>query len=168
MAKIKRGAVRDQDGDGMTPKGHGRVRGQRRVRKKAFRLKTHREGPPFGRSFFEAVLPAMVQSCECTDDHEPQVLVHLGDGTMIDVHRVIGLGDRFAVLSVFQEGPGEDGIERTSDDLAVEAIPFDLVLRATVRRVQKKKTRRFGFSVEPAPAITIPKVEDRAPGPPPS
>jgi hypothetical protein len=164
MAKVKQRAVRDQNGDRESSKGHVRVR--RRVRKKTLRLK-HRDGPPFARSFFETVLPAMVQSCECADDHEPQVLVHLGDGTQIDVHRVIGLGDRFAVLSVFQEGPGEDGIERTSDDLAVEAIPFDLVLRATVRRIRRKKTRRFGFSVEPAPAISIPQVEDRAPGPPP-
>lgn len=159
--------ARDEDGGERPTKLRGRGRA-RRGRKKAMLMKPKHGGAPLGGAFFELVLPMMVQQCECEKEHEPQVLVHLGDGNVLDVHRVVGVGDRFVVLSVFEEGPGEDGFERTSDDLAVEAVPFDLVLRATVRRVRRKQARRLGFSVEPAPRISVPAVEDHAPGPPPT
>jgi hypothetical protein len=101
-------------------------------------------GPPFGRDFFAETLPAMVETCPCAKGHAPIVHVHLGDGTVLDLSSVVLLAHRYAVVAAF-EGKGEDGIERTADDLGLEAFPYDLVVRATVRGAPARP-HRFGFS----------------------
>ena len=100
-------------------------------------------GPPFGREFFEQTLPGMVEGCPCADGHGPVVRIYLGDGHVLDVAGVARLFERYAVVAAF-EGVGQDGIERTADDIGFEAFPYDLVVRAAVRAAPSRP-HGFGF-----------------------
>jgi hypothetical protein len=102
------------------------------------------EGPVFGPPFFHQVLPGMVKACPCGERQEPSCVVHLGDGQTLDVLEVVAIAHRFVVLAVF-EGSGEDGVERTPDDVGIEAVPYDLILRVSVRRTEARG--RLGFHV---------------------
>jgi hypothetical protein len=121
------------------PRRKKRVAGMSRVRKGQWGA----AGAPFGREFFEHTLGGMVEACPCGDGRAPIVHVFLGDGTVLDVAGVVSLSDRFAVVAAF-EGKGEDGIERTEDDLGFEAFPYDLVIRASVR-AGPTRPQGFGF-----------------------
>jgi hypothetical protein len=105
-----------------------------------------RGGPPFDREFFEMTLVEMVRHCPCPDGCQPIVRLHLADGAQIDVAGMLALKERYGVAAAY-EGKGQDGIEHTADDLGLEAFPYDIVVRATVRA--EPKQARFGFgSVE--------------------
>ena len=105
------------------------------------------ENGAFGARFFAAVLPQMVRECPCPEGSEPVVKLYLGDGTQVDVHSVLGLESRYVVLATY-EGTGPDGLPRTQDDLGFEAVPFELILRASVRPAPKPL--RLGFQTPAA------------------
>jgi hypothetical protein len=100
-------------------------------------------GPPFGREFFGQTLGGMVEACPCPKGTAPVVHVLLGDGTVLDIAGVVQLFERYAVVAAF-EGVGQDGVERTADDIGFEAFPYDLVVRASVRAVPARP-HGFGF-----------------------
>lgn len=97
----------------------------------------------FGQTFFSRVLPGMVAACPCPPDQENACYVHLGDGDRLDVAEILAAADRFVVLAVFDDGVGRDGVPRTDDDVGFEAVPYELVLRVSVRPAAKRG--RFGF-----------------------
>lgn len=101
------------------------------------------DGATFGAQFFTQVLPQMVQACPCPADQENACFVHLGDGERLDVVEILAASERFVVLAVFGDGAGRDGLTRTDDDVGFEAVPYDLVLRVSVRPAAKRG--RFGF-----------------------
>lgn len=101
------------------------------------------DGVAFGQTFFSRVLPGMVAASPCPPDQENACYVLLGDGDRLDVAEIIAAADRFVVLAVFDDGPGPDGIPRTDDDVGFEAVPYELVLRVSVRPAAKRG--RFGF-----------------------
>jgi hypothetical protein len=109
---------------------------------------------PFGEAFFSRVLPGMVTGCPCPHDgHEPIVRLHLVDGTISELAQIVALADRYGVFAVF-EGEGQDGIERTQDDVGLEALPYELVARVTVRP-ELLRGRKLGFQL---PEGTPPRV----------
>lgn len=110
-------------------------------------------GATFGPEFFGAVLPRMVSACPCPEDREPVCIVHLADGSDLDVVEVLAVADRFVLLAVF-EGTGEDGVARTEDDVGVEAVPYELVLRVSVRRTARRLRLGFHFKRDELVAAT--------------
>lgn len=125
------------------PPGKKRPRRERRQRARKGPWKKGPGGPPFGREFFAETLPGMVQACPCAEGHAPVVTILLGDGHVVDVAGIVTLFERYAIVAAF-EGKGDDGIERTPDDIGMEAFPYDLVVRATVR-AEPAPHSRFGF-----------------------
>lgn len=124
---------------------------KKRAKSKATRVKVTppaevvvEEGPPFGPAFFTKLLPRLISSCPCPPEREPACFVRLRDGDELDLVEVLGVSDRFVVVAVF-EGAGEDGVERTEDDLGIEAIPYELILRVGVRRSQTRARLGFHF-----------------------
>lgn len=111
------------------------------------------DGPVFGPPFFQAVLPGMVKACPCGEKQEPACVLHLADGTSLDVLEVVAIAERFIVLAVF-EGAGDDGLERTPDDVGIEAIPFELILRVTVKRAPARSRLGFHLGREELVAVT--------------
>lgn len=105
------------------------------------------EGPPFGPAFFTRLLPRLIRSCPCATDREPVCMVRLRDGEDLDLVEVLAVSERFVVLAVF-EGVGEDGVERTEDDLGIEAVPYELILRVGVRRGHTRARLGFHFPRE--------------------
>jgi|SRR5579883_2829119 len=117
----------------------GKARSRVRMRRGAHM--TH--GGVFDRRFFAETLPAIVETCPRPDGTKPVVMIHLGDGNHLDCCGVIALEERYCVLAAY-EGVGEDGIERTADDVGFEAIPYELILRCTVRAAQRPHRLGFG------------------------
>lgn len=107
----------------------------------------------FGPEFFAGVLPRMVAACPCPEDREPVCIVHLASGEELDVVEVLAVADRFVLLAVF-EGTGDDGVARTEDDVGVEAVPYELVLRISVRRTTRRVRLGFHFKRDELAAAT--------------
>ncbi|MCO5172404.1 MAG: hypothetical protein M9894_39405 [Planctomycetes bacterium] len=101
-----------------------------------------RRDAPFGPEFFGAVLPRMIAASPCPPEQENACLIHLADGERLDMVEVVAVAERYVILAVF-EGVGEDGVARTQDDIGVEAVPYDLILRVSVRRTARRA--RLGF-----------------------
>lgn len=103
----------------------------------------------FGPAFFAEVLPDMVKRCPCPPGHQLACYLFLGDGTALDVLQVLALTEAYAVLVVV-EGEGHDGVARTDDDVGFEAVPYELVVRASIRPIPPRGG--FGFQLDrPAP-----------------
>lgn len=126
----------------VTKKGRAATKKTRRRRP----MRTH-GGGIFERDFFERVLPALVASCPKPEGTKPVVTISLGDGTDLDCCGIMSFEERYVVLACY-EGVGEDGIPRTADDVGLEAVPYELVLRCTVRPEERSKTS-LGFGEVP-------------------
>ncbi len=106
-------------------------------------------GGIFDRDFFERVLPALVANCpKGPEGTKPVVTVSLGDGTDLDCCGVVSFEERYVVLAAY-EGTGEDGVPRTADDVGLEAVPYELVLRCSVRAEPRAKGLGFGDAPPP-------------------
>jgi hypothetical protein len=104
----------------------------------------------FGREFFTETLPRMVDACPRPEGTKPVVTVFLGDGTSLDCCGVVALHERYGVIAAY-EGVGEDGQPRTADDVGLEAIPYELVLRCSVRSATRPARLGFGEMLAPEP-----------------
>ena len=105
-------------------------------------------GGIFSREFFEKILPALVQGCPRPEGTKPVVTVFLGDGTELDICGVMAFEERYVVLAAY-EGVGEDGVPRTADDVGLEAVPYELVLRCSIRPEQRAPGLGFGEGPKP-------------------
>jgi hypothetical protein len=112
-----------------------------RVRERPFPRVTH-EGV-FNRHFFAETLRVMVETCPKVNGAKPAVIIFLGDGHQLDCCGVVALEERYCVLAAY-EGVGEDGVERTADDVGFEAVPYDLILRCSVRAAPRPHRLGFG------------------------
>ena len=72
----------------------------------------------------------------------------------MDVHKLITVTDALVVVSAYQCEASEDESERVQQRPGIEAVPFYLILRATVRRAPKGKDR-LGFT--PSRPSTFPE-----------
>ncbi len=108
-----------------------------------------RGGATFGPAFFADVLPDMVKRCPCPPGHQLACYLFLGDGATLDVLQVLALTEHYCVLVVV-EGEGHDGVARTDDDVGYEAVPYDLVVRASIRPIPPRAG--FGFQLDRTPA----------------
>jgi hypothetical protein len=97
----------------------------------------------FDREFFGEMLPSMVGTCPRPEGTKAVVTVFLGDGTSLDCCGVVALHERYCVLAAY-EGLGEDGLPRTADDVGFEAVPYELVLRCSVRAATRPARLGFG------------------------
>lgn len=115
----------------------------------------------FGPAFFGEVLPDMVKRCPCPPDHQLACYLVLGDGAVLDVLQVLALTARYCVLVVV-EGEGNDGVARTDDDVGYEAVPYELVVRASIRPIPPRAG--FGFQLDRAPTAEVDEETLRAEG----
>ncbi|MBX3469707.1 MAG: hypothetical protein KF878_22775 [Planctomycetes bacterium] len=118
-----------------------------------------RRDAPFGPEFFAVVLPRMIAASPCPPEQENACLVHLADGERLDLVEIVAVAERYVVMAVF-EGVGEDGVARTQDDIGVEAVPYDLVLRVSVRRTARRA--RLGFHIQAAELARVAAAADGA------
>ena len=100
-------------------------------------------GGIFDRDFFERVLPALVAACPRLEGTKPVVTIFLGDGTELDVCGILAFEERYVVLAAY-EGTGPDGVARTADDVGFDAVPYELLLRCSVRPEQRPAGLGFG------------------------
>lgn len=117
-------------------------RGKARSRTIA-RHRAHVHGPGvFDRRFFEETLLGLVETCPKPSGTKPVVTVFLGDGSQLDCCGVVLLEERYCVLAAY-EGVGEDGLPRTADDIGFETVPYELIIRCSVRA--ETRPVRLGF-----------------------
>ena len=84
---------------------------------------------PFGPDFFSTWLGAFVRDrCPTPADGLPVVLVHLGDGEILDVCHVIGLARHFVALAAHDER-GLPGPPR----MRTAIVPYEAIGRITLR-----------------------------------
>jgi hypothetical protein len=102
----------------------------------------------FDRDFFERVLPALAGNCPKVEGTKPVVTISLGDGTELDCCGVVAFEERYVVLAAY-DGTGEDGVPRTADDVGLEAVPYELVLRCSIRPEVRHARLGFGEATIP-------------------
>ena len=127
------------------------VKTVRKVRVPGPKLKL-RHGPPFDRDFFAETLGRMAEACPCPEGHHVVVRVHLVDGSL-DVCNIVDLSERYGVVAAY-EGVGEDGVPHTPDDIGLEAFPYEIVVRVSVR-AERLEPARFGFAPTARPTAPI-------------
>lgn len=104
-------------------------------------LSTEWQGVPFGASFFAEVLPSRVRDlCPGRDADVPVVLLHLGDGTTLDVCHVAQLAPRWIALAVFGE-------QLSCERMDLVYVPYEAIVRITVSR-RPPSARPIGFRVD--------------------
>ncbi|MBL8879205.1 MAG: hypothetical protein JNG88_08805 [Phycisphaerales bacterium] len=102
----------------------------------------------FGPLFFLTQLRGLVRD-RCPDAAEimPVVEVHMHSGEGLDVCHVIGAAPRYAVLAVYEEGEATD-----SRAMRTELVPYELIMRVTIRAV-RPSSPRMGFNAVHAPTV---------------
>ncbi len=126
----------------------GKARSKTVRPRRALRRALSLHGGIFSRDFFERVLPSLAAGCPRVEGSKPVVTVFLGDGTELDVCGVMAFEERYVVLAAY-EGVGDDGVPRTADDVGLEAVPYELVLRVSVRPEPRAKGLGFGEGPKP-------------------
>ncbi len=95
-------------------------------------------GPPFDAEFFTTVLAERVSAVCATDPGATSVvLVHLADGTVLDVCHIEQLLPRWMAAMVFRE-TGDD------DEMDLVLVPYALVTRVTIS-LRPAAQRPIGF-----------------------
>jgi hypothetical protein len=85
--------------------------------------------PPFGPEFFRTHLRAFVRDhCQPPGLELPFVHLHLAGGEVLDLCHVVSLTPHWAALAVFEEGGGD-----SSRRMRTELLPYDLLVRITIR-----------------------------------
>ena len=100
----------------------------------------------FDRHFFEETLVGLVETCPKPERTKPVVTIYLGDGSQLDCCGVVLLHERYCVLAAY-EGVGEDGLPRTADDIGFEAVPYELIIRCSVRAETRHVRLGFGEAI---------------------
>lgn len=101
-------------------------------------------GPPFGLAFFANVFPEFLRGvCPHESGRKAAVLVHLVDGTVLDLCHVEIVSGRWMAAAAFREGGDCDAMDTVF-------VPFESILRVTVS-VCEAGDRRLGFEVDRNP-----------------
>ncbi|MBI4816202.1 MAG: hypothetical protein HY791_08090 [Deltaproteobacteria bacterium] len=103
---------------------------------------------PFGPLFFLEKLADFVRDkSPSPDEGLPLVHLHLADGEVLDLSHVIGMGDHFAAFAVYE------GSESPNEKLRTELVPFEMIIRISVRAPESAQPQ-IGFKLE-AQAPTV-------------
>ncbi|MFN7970903.1 MAG: hypothetical protein U0166_00880 [Acidobacteriota bacterium] len=102
----------------------------------------------FGPAFFLGQLAALARD-RCPDPAEklPCVQLHLGDGDVLDVCHVIGLGPAWLALAVYDG----DASSRPRP-MRTELVPYQAIVRVTIRP-ERREGASIGFERDHVPAI---------------
>lgn len=91
-------------------------------------------------TFFSTALRERVRAeCERQPDQVPVVLLHLADGTAVDVCHILHLADGWLAVAYFRDSTA-------CDEMDTAYIRYDLVTRVTLS-LHQRKSRRLGFDV---------------------
>jgi len=98
-------------------------------------------GPPFGPSFFLSVLDDRVrEQCDQHPESVPVVELHLGDGTMLDLCHVPGLGPQWLAAQFYRD-------RETCEEMDVTFVPYGLITRVTISMWHRNQ-RTAGFDLD--------------------
>lgn len=103
---------------------------------------------PFGPAFFLTNLGAFVRDrCPTPTEALPVVHLHLASGEVLELCHVIGLAARWAAMAVVDTS-ASDG----SRPMRTELVPYELVVRITIRAGQARGTH-IGFHQGSPPVL---------------
>ena len=99
-------------------------------------------GPVFGLPFFCSVMKSrLMRHCSGVGPDVPQVLLHLAEGTALDLCHIVELSPKWIAAAVFRD-------DRSCDRMDVEFIPYELIVRVTLSSRPGEDHDRLGFDVE--------------------
>lgn len=105
------------------------------------RFRAEIAGPLFGVPFFGTVLrDRLGEHCSGIGSDTPQVLLHLADGSLLDICHITELAPRWISVTVFRD-------ERSCDRMDLEFVPYQLITRVTLSS-RPADERQLGFNVE--------------------
>lgn len=97
----------------------------------------------FDPEFFQAVLPGYVAAIANEHpDQMPVVHIYLGDGTVYDLCRVLGISNTWVAAAYFRE-------PANCDDVEVAFLHLSTIARVTLS-LPRKSARTIGFGAMPA------------------
>ena len=101
----------------------------------------------FDTQFFATVLGERVrETCPADTEHVPVVLLHLKDGTVLDLCHIILVTPAWVAVMHFRD-------TATCDDTDCSFILYEMIARITVSR-RPRTEREVGFMAEGAEALT--------------
>ncbi len=96
--------------------------------------------PPFDAVFFRTSFPELVQAeCQRRPEQVPVVLLHLADGTALDVCHILSLADQWLALAYFSDSA-------TCEEMEIAFVRYDQVTRVTLA-LHHPAGRHLGFDV---------------------
>lgn len=102
----------------------------------------------FGPLFFLTQLRGFVRDrCPDAGENMPVVEVHLHSGEGLDLCHVIGAAPRYVVLAVYDDGEAAE-----SRPMRTELVPYELIMRVTIRAV-RPTSPHMGFKAVHAPMV---------------
>lgn len=105
------------------------------------RLRAEFAGPLFGVPFFGTILrDRLGKHCSGIGADTPQVLLHLADGSLLEICHITELAPRWVAVTVFRD-------ERACDRMDLEFVPYQLITRVTLSS-RPSDERQLGFNVE--------------------
>lgn len=113
------------------------------------------EGVPFDPNFFCSVLPGRVGAmCPGASKDVPVVLVHLVDGTTLDVCHIAQLAPLWVAIAAFRNTP-------SCEQMDIEFVPYATIHRVTVS-ARSESERAIGFQIDHSSSA----IKGNAPPPP--
>jgi hypothetical protein len=101
------------------------------------------EGVPFDPNFFCTILPGRVGAlCPGVSKHVPVVLVHLVDGSVLDVCHIAQLSPRWVAMAAFRNAP-------SCEEMDLHFVPYSTILRVTLS-ARSVSERQIGFQIDHA------------------
>ncbi len=102
-------------------------------------------GAPFDLAFFVTVFPEHVrQVCPNESGRKVAVLLHLTDGTVLDLCHVAVASNRWIAAAVFRNGG--------CDSMDMVFVPFETIQRITVSE-KEASDRHLGFAADRTPIL---------------
>ncbi len=99
-------------------------------------------GPVFGLPFFMSVLKSrLMRHCNEVGPDVPQVLLHLAEGSVLDLCHIVELSPKWIAAAVFRDDAD------SCDKMDVEFVPYELIIRVTLTGRSAEGPRRLGFDV---------------------
>ena len=103
----------------------------------------------FGPVFFLRHLRGLVRE-QCPDIAEglPSVVLHLMDGSELDVCHIVGIDPRWIALAV-----RESGQEGSPMAMRTELVPYPMIVRVVIHSSQRELSHHVGFDVARYPHL---------------
>jgi hypothetical protein len=106
------------------------------------------EAAMFDHAFFHHVLARQMEAIAATYPQQTPVLqLHLGDGALLDVCRIVGLSNTWLAVAHYREAA-------TCDDVDLAFVPYPLIVRISIA-LPHVSTRPIGFSTTSGDHLTV-------------